>query len=121
MTTRSLPLFLENELTHDPVFIARVRAAVTRIAREVLSEPADTPGHPLRTGLARSVLNPADSTTPGLAPSIAADPNISAAAAAAPLPIDGGAAEARITDEQILDAVRQAWDLTAGVGPAPAQ
>ncbi|AKN68773.1 hypothetical protein QR97_02215 [Streptomyces sp. PBH53] len=107
-----------NQLVRNPTFAARVRTAFTRVAREVLSEDPETPGNPLRVSLARTVLNPSDFTNPGLTPVIAADPDISAAAAAGYQPDVPDSAQAAVTDEQILTAVRNAWNLTAGVTTA---
>ncbi|MEU6755974.1 hypothetical protein [Streptomyces sp. NPDC046685] len=110
-------LLNEHELMRNTTFTARVRAAVCRVARDVLVEDPTTPGNPLRVSLARQVLNPGGWTTPGLTPVIATDAEISAAAAGSPDTPDS--AQAAITDELILDAVRRAWNLTAGVAPQP--
>ncbi|WP_330335702.1 hypothetical protein OHS33_38640 (plasmid) [Streptomyces sp. NBC_00536] len=109
-------LLAEHELMRDPIFGARVRAAFCRLARDVLAEDASTPGNPLRVSLARQVLNPGGWDTPGLAPVIATDPQVSAAAAAATGAPE--AAQSAVTDAQILDAVRRAWNVTAGVPAA---
>jgi hypothetical protein len=106
-----------NHLVQNTSFAARVRTAFTRVAREVLQEDPTTPGHPLRMSLARTVLNPGDFTAPGLAPVIAADPGVSTAAAAGYVEGQPDSAQAAVTDEQILTAVRDAWNLTAGVAP----
>ncbi|MFD4933432.1 hypothetical protein [Streptomyces virginiae] len=111
-------LIAEHELGRHTLFTARVRTAFTRVAREVLAEDPSTPGNPLRISLARTMINPGDGTTPGLAPVIAADPVISAAAAAGRDDANPDSAQAAVTDEEILLAVRRAWNLTAGVGPA---
>ncbi|MEU9699560.1 hypothetical protein [Streptomyces sp. NPDC047981] len=107
-----------NRLVRNTTFAARVRTAFTRVAREVLAEDPQTPGNPLRVGLARSILNPGDFTSPGYAPTIAADPIVSTTAAAGFLPTDPDSAQGAVTDAQILDAVRAAWDVIAGVTPA---
>ncbi|MFD0353000.1 hypothetical protein ACFVHW_04510 [Streptomyces sp. NPDC127110] len=109
-------LLSEHQVMLDPTFGARVRAAFCRIARDVLAEDPTTPGNPLRVALARQVLTGGDWTAPGLAPIVATDAAVSAAAASSPSPADG--AQAAITDEQILDAVRRAWNITAGVSPS---
>ncbi|WP_053641456.1 MULTISPECIES: hypothetical protein [unclassified Streptomyces] len=96
-------------------FCARVRAAFVRIAREVLAERPDTDGYPLRSALARGALTPSDLLGPGYAPLIATDPAISAAAAAGHVEGQPGSAQAAVTDGQLLDAVRRAWNLIAGV------
>ncbi|MER5482634.1 hypothetical protein ABT024_05370 [Streptomyces sp. NPDC002812] len=106
-----LNLLDEHALMRDPNFAARVRTAFCRLARDVLVEDAATPGNPLRVSLARQVLNPGSWDTPGLAPVIATDPQVSAAAAAGP----PEAGQSSVTDTQILDAVRRAWNVTAGV------
>ncbi|WP_329317395.1 hypothetical protein OG723_44230 (plasmid) [Streptomyces sp. NBC_01278] len=108
-------LLQEHELVRNVVFGARVRTAITRVAREVLAEAPSTPGNPLRVALARGTLNPGDYTSPGRASVIAADPVISAAAAASPTPDDPQEAQKAITDEQILTAVRAAWNTMAGL------
>lgn len=106
-----------NRLVRNTTFAARVRTAFTRVAREILAEDPQTPGNPLRVGLARSVLNPGDFTSPGFAPTIAADTTVSSAAAAGYVPADPDSAQAAVTDAQILDAVRASWDVIAGVTP----
>lgn len=104
-----------DNLVRNPTFAARVRTAFTRVAREVLAEAPEVDGNPLRVALARSVLNPNDFTAPGLAPVIASDPAVSEAAAAGRITGEPDSAQAAVTDEQILTAVRAAWNLTAGV------
>ncbi|MEW1700118.1 hypothetical protein ACIQCR_17170 [Streptomyces sp. NPDC093249] len=106
----------EHALACDPKFGTRVRMACTRVAREVLAEVPTTPGNPLRVSLARTVLVPNDFTSPGLAPVIASDPGISATAAGR---ADSGSAQAAVTDEQILGAVRSAWNAIAGFTDTP--
>lgn len=108
-------LLQEHELVRNPAFGARVRTAVTRVAREVLAEDPSTPGNPLRVALARGSLNPGDYTGPGRAGIIAADPVISAAAASSATPDDPQEAQKAITDEQILAAVRTAWNTMSGL------
>ncbi|MEU5978443.1 hypothetical protein [Streptomyces sp. NPDC047315] len=101
---------------HGP-FVARVRIASTCVARQVLMEDPSTPGHPLRASLARSVLNPADltaSASAGLTPVIATADTIVTAAAGA-VSQQPEALNAAVTDAQILTAVRDAWNITAGV------
>lgn len=112
-------LIHEHDLISSPVFCARVRMAFTRVAREVLTQQGDpgTPGNQLRVSLARSVLNPPDLAAHGMAPVIASDPDISAAADAGRAEGQADSAQAAVTDELILAAVRSAWDLTAGVNP----
>ncbi|MFE0640158.1 hypothetical protein ACFW2Y_00800 [Streptomyces sp. NPDC058877] len=102
-------------LMSNPDFCVRVRAAFVRIAREVLAEHPDTDGYPLRSALARGALTPSDLLGPGYAPLIATDPVVSAAAAAGYVEDQPSSAQAAITDEQLLDAVRRAWNLIAGV------
>ncbi|GHG80144.1 hypothetical protein [Streptomyces griseocarneus] len=114
-----LSLLQEHELLANPVFCQRVRMAFSRIAREVLAEDPQTPGHPLRVSLARTVLTPNDFTSPGLTPVIASDPVVSGAAAAGHVTGEPDSAQAAVTDEQILTAVRDAWNLTSGVTPTP--
>ncbi|MGA5411552.1 hypothetical protein ACPCSC_30395 [Streptomyces lavendulocolor] len=109
------PLLDEHDLlVRNAKFAARVRMAFTRVAREVLTESPDTPGNPLRVSLARALLNPGDLTGPGMAPLIATDPTVSAAAAAGRT-ADLDSAQNAVTDDQILNAVRGAWNLAAGV------
>ncbi|RSS97267.1 hypothetical protein EF903_01730 [Streptomyces sp. WAC05292] len=112
-------LLNEHELMRDTKFAARVRAAFIREARVVLEEDPATPGNPLRVALARQVLNPGDWTTPGLAPVIATDSEVAAAAATGSTGT-AESAQAAVTDDLILSAVRRAWNVTAGVSPSPA-
>ncbi|WP_167163016.1 hypothetical protein [Streptomyces sp. MBT27] len=117
----AVSLLVEHDhLMRNPQFAARVRVAFTRIAREILTEDPSTPGYPLRVALARTVLNPGDWNAPGLAPVIAADPVISGAAAIGYTPDNADSAQASVTDDQIITAVRRAWNITAGVTPDPA-
>lgn len=104
---------------HGP-FAARVRMAWTYVARQVLDEDPATPGNPLRVSLARSVLNPADlaaSTSAGLTPVIATCETVLVAAATAASQEPAALCEA-ITDDHLLTAVKDAWNITAGVTPA---
>ncbi|MFJ5143069.1 hypothetical protein [Streptomyces sp. NPDC088707] len=106
-------------LMRSTVFAARVRAAFSRVAREVLAENPSISGYPLRSALARGALNPSDLTGPGYAPAIATDPLISAAAAAGQVEGQPDSAQAAVTDDQLLDAVRRTWNLIAGVAEPP--
>ncbi|MFD7334941.1 hypothetical protein ACFV98_02910 [Streptomyces violascens] len=115
------PLLAEHDLlVRSSQFCSRVRMAFARIAREVMAESPDTHGNPLRVAFARTVLSPADLAGPGQAAVIATDATVSAAALAAYAEGQPDAAQAAVTDEQILTAVRAAWNITAGVSPAPA-
>ncbi|NEW73771.1 hypothetical protein [Streptomyces rhizosphaericus] len=100
-------------------FAARVRMAWTYVARQVLDEDPATPGNPLRVSLARSVLNPSDLTgaTSGLTPVIATCETVLTAAAGAPSPEPAALCDA-VTDDQLITAVKDAWNITAGVTPA---
>ncbi|MGC5042514.1 hypothetical protein ACLQ16_04255 [Streptomyces albidoflavus] len=98
-------------------FTARVRMAWTYIARQVLTEDPETPGNPLRVSLARTVLNPADltvSSSAGLTPVIATCDTIITAAATAGSQEPAALCDA-ITDDDLLSAVKDAWNITAGV------
>ncbi|MFG2141821.1 hypothetical protein [Streptomyces sp. NPDC048650] len=100
-------------------FAARVRMAWTYVARQVLDETPETPGNPLRVSLARSVLNPADlsaATSAGLTPVIATCETVLAAAATATSQEPAALCEA-ISDDQLLTAVKDAWNITSGVTP----
>ncbi|MFJ4342690.1 hypothetical protein [Streptomyces sp. NPDC088915] len=113
----AIPLASMHALALNPEFAARVRMAWTYIARRVLTEDPDTPGNPLRVGLARTVLNPADlsvATSAGLTPVITTCDTIITAAASASSQ-DPEAMDAAITDDQLLAAVEEAWNITAGV------
>ncbi|MFB6630044.1 hypothetical protein ACFCWY_09120 [Streptomyces sp. NPDC056362] len=110
----------EHELMSSPAFAARVRAAFSRVAREVLAEDRTTSGYPLRSALARGTLNPSDLAGHGYAPAVATDPLISAAAAAGRVEGQADSAQTAVTDEQLLDAVRRIWNSIAGVTePSP--
>ncbi|NML55187.1 hypothetical protein HHL19_35320 [Streptomyces sp. R302] len=109
----------EHALMCSPAFADRVRAAFARVAREVLTEAPATHGYPLRSALARSVLNPSDLTGPGYAPALATDPLISAAAADGRIDGHPDSSQAAVTDDQLLDAVRRTWNLIAGVVDQP--
>ncbi|WP_435060384.1 hypothetical protein [Streptomyces sp. bgisy060] len=106
-------------LAQNTTFVNRVRMAFTRVAREVLTEAPDTPGNPLRVSLARTALTP-DFTSLGLAAVIASDPAISAVAATSYTDADPDSGQAAVTDEQILSAVRGAWNISAGLTGPPA-
>lgn len=104
-----------NVLVRNTQFSARVRMAFVHIAREILAEDPNTPGNPLRASLARTWLTPSDFNSPGLTPVVASDPDVAAAAAAGYVVGQPDSAQAAVTDEQILAAVRNAWNMTAGV------
>ncbi|MEU7228943.1 hypothetical protein [Streptomyces chrestomyceticus] len=113
----AIPLSSMHALALYPAFAARVRMAWTYVARQVLIEDPATPGNPLRVSLARAVLNPADlsvATSTGLTPVIATCDTVIAAAAAASSQQPDALSEA-VTDEQLLTAVKEAWNITAGV------
>jgi hypothetical protein len=94
--------------------------AIAVIAQEVLTEPSTTPGYPLRWNLAKTVLSPTEAQAASMMVGLVVSPNLLAAAAAAHT-TDPVTMAAAITDEQLLDAVRQGWSAVAGVVPSTSQ
>ncbi|MBZ6253631.1 hypothetical protein KVH27_35360 [Streptomyces olivaceus] len=111
-------LIIEHALATDTTFRARVHLAFLHVAKEVATEPADTPGHPLRVSLARSLYAPT-LTSDGFAPAVATCPDVSAAAAAAYTTEDPAAAQAAVSDDVVLDAVRTLWNSLCGYAESP--
>ncbi|QFG13265.1 hypothetical protein SEA_GILGAMESH_73 [Streptomyces phage Gilgamesh] len=117
-----MSLIIEHALAKDETFRARVHLAFLHVAQEVAAEPADTPGHPLRVSLARSLYAP-ELSSDGYAPAVATCPAVSAAAAAAYSEENPAAAQAAVSDDVVLDAVRSLWNSLCGhndTTPAPA-
>lgn len=108
-----MSLQIEHALSTDLAFRARVHLAFLHVAQEVAAEPANTPGHPLRASLARSLFAP-DLASIGYAPAVATCPGVSAAAVAAHSDTVPDAAPAAVTDELLLDAVRLLWNKLCG-------
>jgi len=116
MASVSVPLLTEHQVAYDSDFAHRVRAAVRRVAREILREASDVPGHPFRIQLATRSLSPQAETDPGYGPAAACAPDVLAAAAAA---VGAGATtpteiQAAIGDDLILQAVRDMWNPLCG-------
>ncbi|MGA5127743.1 hypothetical protein ACPCAG_31130 [Streptomyces pseudogriseolus] len=114
-----MSLIIEHALAVDATFRARVHLAFLHIAKEVAAEPADTPGHPLRASLARSLYAP-NLDSDGYAPAVATCPEVSAAAAAAYSEENPAAAQAAVSDTVLLDAVRTLWNSLSGYAEATA-
>ncbi|MGA5135157.1 hypothetical protein ACPCTO_35805 [Streptomyces olivoreticuli] len=111
------PLLTQHVLAATPAFQARVRMAFSHVAQEVCREEPTTPGHDLRYALARTVFNPSDLAAPGFAPAIATNSRVAAAAQAAYDGTSGSSAESGVSDELIVEAVRQMWNYACGWVP----
>ncbi|CAL9326824.1 hypothetical protein [Streptomyces sp. SudanB91_2054] len=114
-----MSLIIEHALAMDSTFRARVHLAFLHVAQEVAAEPTSTPGHPLRVSLARSLYAP-DLASDGYAPAVATCPEVSAAAAAAYTEENPAAAQAAVSDDVVLHAVRTLWDSLCGNSETPA-
>ncbi|MFJ4880077.1 hypothetical protein ACIP93_33385 [Streptomyces sp. NPDC088745] len=116
---------IHDALISSTAFADRVHVAYLLVAREVLAEPATTHGNPLRVAVARATLNSGDGTSPSSAPNprvatVATDPDVLAAAATGHTSSDPAGAERSVTDEDLMAAVRAAWDIAANVTPPTA-
>lgn len=114
----SLPLSLSTicALACEPSLLPRVRMAIAIVAQEVFAESSTTTGYPLRWNLAKSILSPTEAQTASMIVGIVCSPPMLAAAAGTGS-TDPATMAAAITDDQILDAIRQGWDAVAGVSP----
>lgn len=119
MTVLPLSLAAMCDLACEPSLLPRLRMAIAVIAQEVFREDPATPGYPLRWNLARTALSPSTEQAAQMAPSLLVTPALLAAASSAASPAPPAMAAA-ITDEQILDAIRQGWNVLAGVSPSAA-
>lgn len=108
-----MSLQIEHNLANDATFRARVHLACLHIAQEVTTEPTETPGHPLRLSLARSLFAP-DLTSAGYAPAVATCAAVSTAAVAAYTEENPQSAAAAVSDELLLSAVRSLWNSLCG-------
>ncbi|MGI5337648.1 hypothetical protein ACQEVS_09755 [Streptomyces sp. CA-181903] len=110
------PLLTQHVLATHPTFQARVRMAFSHVARDVCAEDPTTAGHDLRYALARTAVNPSDLTSPGYASAIATNPAVAAAAQTA---YDGtpDSTDSGVSDELIVQAVRQVWNVLCGWVP----
>ncbi|WP_328333313.1 MULTISPECIES: hypothetical protein [unclassified Streptomyces] len=117
----ALPLSLAAmcDLACETSLLPRVRMAIAVIAQEVFREDPATPGYPLRWNVARTALSPSTDQAAQMAPGLIVAPALLAAAASAGSSAPAAMAGA-ITDEQILDAIRQGWNAVAGVSPSAA-
>ncbi|WP_234021904.1 MULTISPECIES: hypothetical protein [unclassified Streptomyces] len=91
--------------------------AIALVAQEVFVEDPQTPGYPLRWNLAKTVLSPTESQAAAMMVGLVVTPPLLAAAAATGASDAVGMAAA-ITDEQIVDAIRQGWNAVSGVSPS---
>ena len=120
MSTLPLPLTAVCGLACEPTLLPRVRMAIAVVAQEVFAESPDTPGYPMRWNLSKTVLSPTEAQAAQMMVGIVASPPVLAAAAATGVTDPAGMAEA-ITDDQILNAIRQGWNAVSGVSPTSAQ
>ena len=115
-----VPLTVIDKLARDSSLLPRVRMAVAMVAQEVFAEDPSTPGYAMRWNFCKTVLYPTDmqagATLVGL---VVSQPILAAIAATGAA--DAPSIAAALTDEQLLDAVRQGWNTSAGVSPAAAQ
>ena len=117
MPALPLPLAVMCNLACEASLLPRVRMAIAVIAQEVFAEDGSTPGYPLRWNLAKTVLSPTQAQAASMMVALVVSPDLLAAAAGVGSP-DPATMAAAITDEQILDAIRQGWNAVAGVNPA---
>jgi hypothetical protein len=92
-------------LESDAEFQGRAIVAFKVVAHEVLAESPDTPNYDLRVNHANLILQRPASTILGYVGGVIASPAIQQS--------DG----ATITDDQILEGVRQVWDNLIGLAP----
>ncbi|MFE7072549.1 hypothetical protein ACFU96_20960 [Streptomyces sp. NPDC057620] len=104
-------------LACDPNLVPRVRMAIAVIAQEVFLEAPTTIGYPMRWNLAKTVLSPTDAQATSLMVGLFVRPPMLAAIADIGS-TDPAAVAAGVTDEQLLDAVRDGWNAISGVSPA---
>lgn len=104
----------EWDLATDPQFSERVSMALYHIAREVLDEPAETWGHPLRRNFASAVIGQEAENFARYAALVITDPAITALFEANP-----NAGNSDVEDQQIEDAVRRMWNAIVSVTPKP--
>ncbi|CAM5667553.1 hypothetical protein [Streptomyces griseomycini] len=120
MPALPVPLSVISALAREPSLLPRVRMAIAVVAQEVFAEDPATPGHTMRWNFSKTVLYPTDvqaaATLVGL---VASQPMLDAVAATGAT--DAPSIAAALTDEQLLDAIRQGWNTSAGVSPAMAQ
>ncbi|MFB6505605.1 hypothetical protein ACFC07_22060 [Streptomyces sp. NPDC056099] len=93
--------------------------AIALVAQEVFAEDPSTPGYPLRWNLARTALSPTAEQAGGMMTGLVLSPPLLAAAASTGS-ADSAVMAAAITDEQIIEAVRQGWNAVSGVSTAAA-
>ncbi|MGW3627864.1 hypothetical protein [Streptomyces sp. NPDC000880] len=111
-----LPLATMCDLACEPSLLPRIRMGIAVIAREVFMESPDTPGYPLRVNLARSAASPSEDMAALMTPGMVASPDVLQAAAAVGS-TDAATIAAALSDDLILDAIRQGWGVVAGVLP----
>lgn len=105
-----MPLSLANQAvpTDDPSLRVRVAMAFYRVAREIYDEPLSTPGHPIRVNFAKTVYASEYKDLFKYGAVIAGDPTIVA------LNPQSGA---DLSDQLIIDTVRENWNAIAGFFP----
>ncbi|MCX5182663.1 hypothetical protein [Streptomyces sp. NBC_00268] len=116
MPALPLPLAVMCNLACEASLLPRVRMAIAVVAQEVFAEDGSAPGYPLRWNLAKTVLSPTQAQAASMMVALVVSPDLLAAAAGAGS-TDPATMAAAITDEQILDAIRQGWNAVAGVNP----
>lgn len=111
-----MPAYLEEQydlLAMNQTFRKRVVMGFFTVAREVLGA-APTGEDLLQRGFARNIIMNTDVSQNGYVAAIATDPTVVAAAVAGYNPTDANSAQAAVTNDEILQAIRIAWDVISG-------
>lgn len=110
-------------LANNTTFRQRVGMGFFAIAREVLSDPAPDPVAEHQRNFARRIILETDVTARGYVAAIATDPDVVAAAVAAYTAATAterannpDLAQAGVSDDLILAAIRQAWPVLSDTG-----
>lgn len=108
--------FTQQALANDPTFRQRLKASLTRIAWQVLTESAATTGHATRTAYARAFLTNPDTVTASLAGSFVFRTNVFSTATSVGFDGRGGTVvQSAVTDAAMDSQLATDWDQLSGV------
>lgn len=106
--------FTQQALSVDPRFRQRVRAAIAKIAWQVLNESTGTTNHTVRAAYARTVISNVDAAAIQVAPWLVMRPNLGAPFVTS-YDFQQGAVVTTALDADIESQLSTDWDRMSGV------
>ena len=109
--------YTQQQLAASPKFHERVRAVLSQVAWQIITEDPSTPEHAAREAFAQTVIGNVESYARQFAPWLVMRTNIFAAATSYDFPM--AAVVTAATDAEIASQIATDWNDIAGIEPAP--